>query len=115
MAAHEISKTEEEEEVPLNVGFEDNEDFFVFLFGQHILRLLLQSTSELVKFADSKSVDGTMKRDRLIFPQSPFIKALLALSAGSGDNLDAEASNDGDSTSEPKGPIDPEHLPPVNA
>lgn len=96
-------------------GLDSNEDFFVSLFAQNLFQVLLQATLELVKFANTKLNDGTMGRNRIIFPQGPFVKAWLALGTGSGEEFDAEVDGEDDITSEPKGPIDPEHLPPANA
>lgn len=95
--------------------FDGSEDFFVFLFTQHLLRSLLEATLELVNFADSKITDGTMKRGRAIFPQGLFIKACLGLSSGRNDMSDLANASDGDLSSEPKGAIDPEHLPSANS
>jgi hypothetical protein len=113
LAASETAPTEYPNGTQEN-GFEGNEAFFVFLFSQHLFRTLLQATLELVRFADGKIADKTMESGRLIFPQGPFIKAWLTLGAGSGEESGAKVDNDGDPSGEPKGPIDPEHLPPAN-
>lgn len=45
------------------------QEFFLVVYMGHLQEDLLNATFELVKFADSKVSDSTMKRNRLVFPR----------------------------------------------
>lgn len=102
---------------------EIRKEFFAVIFIGHLQDILLQATSDLVKFADSKVADGTMKNKRLIFPKLDTLKQWI-FSVGSRDGDDDERPVTGEETQtevKPRGrdPLkarfaDPEHLPPAN-
>ncbi|KAJ5771702.1 hypothetical protein N7520_002231 [Penicillium odoratum] len=94
------------------------QEFFMILYMGHLQDDLLKATLQLVRFADSKVADGTMKRDRLIFPKQKSIRQWLSLSAEPkekpSDSL--QSSVDPSNVHRPAftGFPDPEHLPPDN-
>ncbi|KAJ6023813.1 hypothetical protein N7540_004610 [Penicillium herquei] len=100
------------------------QEFFLILFMGHLQDDLLNATLQLVKFADSKIADGTMKRGRLIFPRQKSIREWLSLSTGPKDeNVKAQSDSRQSSRVDPgdihrpqafTGFPDPEHLPPEN-
>lgn len=45
------------------------QEFFLIVYMDHLQHDLLHATLDLIKFADIKVSDGTMKRSRLIFPK----------------------------------------------
>ena len=102
---------------------EIRKEFFAVIFIGHLQDILLQATSDLVKFADGKVADGTMKRKRLIIPKLDTLKQWF-FSTGSRDEDEDERPVTGEETQttvKPRGrdPLkarfaDPEHLPPVN-
>jgi hypothetical protein len=96
-------------------SFEGSEDFFVFLFTQHLLRSLLLAALGLVKFADSNLSDGTMEHNHAIFPQGLMVKAWLGLNSERSNESDPANAGGGDLPNEPDGAVDPEHLAPANA
>lgn len=57
------------------------QEFFLIVYMGHLQDNLLNATFELVKFADKKVADGTMKRNRLIFPKQRSIRDWLSLSS----------------------------------
>jgi hypothetical protein len=86
-----------------------------------LLYSVAKSVLELVRFAEARAEDGTMKRKRLVLPRSKtifkWLKNLLFTSKSSpAENFDKhpeefEIIRLGDSL---KGAKDPEHLPPKN-
>ncbi|KAJ5726894.1 hypothetical protein N7493_005921 [Penicillium malachiteum] len=100
------------------------QEFFLILFMGHLQDDLLNATLQLVKFADSKIADGTMKRERLIFPRQKSIREWLSLSTGPKDENVKPQSESRQSSRVDPGDIhqpqaftgfpDPEHLPPEN-
>lgn len=100
-------------------------EFFVLLFIGHLHDILLRATSDLVKFADGKVSDGTMKHRRLVFPKMEYLKQWL-FSGGPNEEEEERhsqpiAGEKTDSNIRVRGrdPLqarfaDPEHLPPVN-
>ncbi|EAS35900.3 uncharacterized protein CIMG_01254 [Coccidioides immitis RS] len=104
---------------------EIRKEFFVLLFIGHLQDILLQAVLDLVKFADSKVADGTMRRKRVIFPKSEYIKQwIFGGWPGEDEKVESEIPVVGEQTDyEPtihgRDPLesrfaDPEHLPPVN-
>ncbi|KAJ5652824.1 hypothetical protein N7507_010250 [Penicillium longicatenatum] len=97
------------------------QEFFLILFMGHLQDDLLNATLQLVKFADSKVADGTMKRSRLIFPKQKSIRQWFSLSA---DQKEIKSSDSRQSSRVDPSNIhhsqaftgfpDPEHLPPEN-
>lgn len=57
------------------------QEFFLIVYMGHLQDNLLNATFELIKFADRKVADGTMKRNRLIFPKQRSIRDWLSLSS----------------------------------
>ncbi|EEP76334.1 predicted protein [Uncinocarpus reesii 1704] len=103
---------------------EIRKEFFVILFIGHLQDILLQSIFDLVKFADSKVADGTMRHKRVIFPKSEYLKQWLLGGWPEEDDTATKIPVVGEQTDyEPsihgKDPLktrfaDPEHLPPAN-
>ncbi|KAJ5261147.1 hypothetical protein N7478_011742 [Penicillium angulare] len=99
------------------------QEFFLILFMGHLQDDLLSATLQLVKFADSKVADGTMKHNRFIFPQHKSIREWLSLSTGPKEGNESESDSRQSSHVDPSaihrsqaftGFPDPEHLPPTN-
>lgn len=99
------------------------QEFFLILYMGHLQDDLLNATLKLVKFADGKVADGTMKRSRLIFPKQGSIREWFSLRSErekEKENLQAsrQSSHVDPSnihrTSISTGFPDPEHLPPEN-
>lgn len=96
------------------------QEFFLILFMGHLQDDLLNASLQLIKFADSKVADGTMKRRRLIFPKQKSIRHWLSLSSQRDVKpSDSRQSSrvDPSSIHRPQaftGFPDPEHLPPEN-
>jgi hypothetical protein len=109
---------------PILAGDPDvRQEFFLILYMGHLQDDLLNATLQLVKFADGKVADGTMKRSRLIFPRQGSIRAWFSLCSEkekSKGNLSAsrQSSNADPSNIHRASPFtgfpDPEHLPPEN-
>lgn len=97
------------------------QEFFLILFMSHLQDDLLNATLQLVKFADSKVADGTMKRSRLVFPKQKSIRQWFSLSE---DQREAKPSDTRQSSRVDPSNIhrpqafpgfpDPEHLPAEN-
>ncbi|KAJ5979646.1 hypothetical protein N7481_006944 [Penicillium waksmanii] len=96
------------------------QEFFLILYMAHLQDDLLTATMKLVNFADSKVVDGTMVRGRLIFPRQKSIRDWLSLSHGKDSQSLQENRRssvdpaDIDRTERDTRFPDPEHLPPAN-
>ncbi|RAH69061.1 uncharacterized protein BO66DRAFT_325161 [Aspergillus aculeatinus CBS 121060] len=98
------------------------QEFFMILYMGHLQDNILKATLDLVKFADKKIDDGTMKRSRLIFPKQKTI--LQWLSPDSEQQEFGEGSGRRQSSHVNPSAIyeereaetfpDPEHLPPAN-
>lgn len=85
------------------------QEFFLILYMGHLQDDLLNATLQLVRFADGKVADGTMKRRRLIFPKQKSIRTWFSLNSTKDSNNQSEPA----SRQSPGFP-DPEHLPPEN-
>jgi hypothetical protein len=108
---------------PNIVGNPDvRQEFFLILYMGHLQDDILNATLQLVQFASSKIAEGTMKRNRVIFPKQKSIRAWFSLSA---DKKETETSSESRQSSsvEPSTLYqdqpstrfpDPEHLPPEN-
>lgn len=100
------------------------QEFFLILYMGHLQDDLLNATLKLVKFADSKVVDGTMKCSRLIFPRQRTIREWFSLRGSERDNEKESLSASRQSSNVDPSNIhrasrfagfpDPEHLPPEN-
>ncbi|CAG7995124.1 unnamed protein product [Penicillium salamii] len=101
---------------------EVRQEFFMILYMGHLQDDMLNATLQLVQFAHSKIIDGTMGRSRLIFPKQRSIRAWLSLNHNKKEH---EASSDSRQSSnvnpsaiyqdQPSARApDPEHLPPEN-
>ncbi|KAF3402071.1 hypothetical protein F1880_009843 [Penicillium rolfsii] len=97
------------------------QEFFLILYMSHLQDDMLNATLQLVKFADGKVADGTMKRSRLIFPRQGSIRNWFSLrSEKAKENLSAsrQSSHVNPSNIHHASPLtafpDPEHLPPEN-
>ncbi|PYH85653.1 hypothetical protein BO82DRAFT_302115 [Aspergillus uvarum CBS 121591] len=98
------------------------QEFFMILYMGHLQDNILKATLDLVKFADNKIDDGTMKRNRLIFPKQKTI--LQWLSPDSEQKESGEGSGRRQSSHVNPSAVyeereaetfpDPEHLPPAN-
>lgn len=94
------------------------QEFFLIVYMGHLQDDLLNATFELIKYANSKLADGTMKRSRLIFPKQKSIRHWLSLNAGKKEPDRRQSSHinqsstpqDHDSNKFPN----PETLPPTN-
>ncbi|EED24191.1 conserved hypothetical protein [Talaromyces stipitatus ATCC 10500] len=88
-------------------------EFFLVLYMGHMQDILLHTTHELIKFADSKVADGTMTSYRAVFPTDTSLKRWFSL-------VQEEPSEPSDSTpdenqgGEEVHPQDSEHMPPAN-
>lgn len=104
-------------------GLDIQQEFFLVLYVGHLQDILLNATFELVKFANSNVAQGTMKRNRLIFPNQNIVRGWFSLTSEqrqSGSNLARRQSSHVDPTSVDQDQElghfpDPKHLPPVNA
>ena len=79
---------------------------------EHLLESLLQAILSLVRFANLKVKDGTMKRERLIYPRDQLARKLFSLESSNIENeVDKEAAIAVRGSSKLLSrPIDPEHL-----
>jgi hypothetical protein len=99
------------------------QEFFLILYMSHLQDDMLNATLNLVKFADGKVADGTMKRSRLIFPRQGSIREWFSLRGEKEkmkENLSPsrQSSHVDPSNIHRASPLtgfpDPEHLPPEN-
>ncbi|OKL60136.1 hypothetical protein UA08_04566 [Talaromyces atroroseus] len=93
-------------------------EFFLILYMNHMQDLLLHATHEILKFADSKVADGTMKSYRPILPKHGSIKQLLSIlkpedGKSDVDQPSSSISDIGQGEERTHLP-DPERLPPAN-
>ena len=97
----------------------DQQQLYLILYMEHLLFSAGIATSSLVKFADSKITDGTMKKNRLILPGQRRIKKWIlelgredaTVDTATPDSMEAQSNHVymGSGFNKPK---DPEHLPP---
>ncbi|EAW13475.1 uncharacterized protein ACLA_055220 [Aspergillus clavatus NRRL 1] len=104
---------------PVASDSEVRHEFFLILYLDHLQDGLLKATLDLIKFADSKVADGTMKRNRLIFPKQKTVLEWLSLNADTKDDPVRRRSSDVDpgDIHEEHGHEhfpDPEHMAPSN-
>ncbi|KAJ6042014.1 uncharacterized protein N7446_013080 [Penicillium canescens] len=97
------------------------QEFFLTLYMGHLQDDMLNATLQLVQFANSKHTDGTMKRNRLIFPKQKSIRAWLSLGFDKKESETPSASRQSSNVdpssiqrNQPTRFPDPEHLPPEN-
>ncbi|KAL1960341.1 hypothetical protein VTO42DRAFT_8301 [Malbranchea cinnamomea] len=114
VSSDEGSNKDEEREI--------RKEFFAIIFIGHLQDVLLQSTLDLVKFAETKTADGTMKRKRLIVPKVESLKQwifiLFSRYADENDRPMSEEETDTGLETPGGDPLkarfaDPEHLPAV--
>lgn len=96
------------------------QEFFLILFMGHLQDNLLTATLDLIRFADDRIQDGTMKRSRLILPRLNTIRKWLSLNTDhdtksapdrrQSSHVDPAALGQTEANNFP----DPEHLPPAN-
>ncbi|OJZ84351.1 hypothetical protein ASPFODRAFT_138918 [Aspergillus luchuensis CBS 106.47] len=96
------------------------QEFFLILFMGHLQDNLLTATLDLIRFADDRIQDGTMKRSRLILPRLNTIRKWLSLNTNhdtksapdrrQSSHVDPAALGQTEANNFP----DPEHLPPAN-
>ncbi|KAL4890157.1 MFS transporter [Aspergillus ambiguus] len=96
------------------------QEFFIILYTGHLQENLLRATLDLVKFAEGKVADGTMKRGRLIFPKQKSIREWLSPNTEKKESTSVpdrrQSTRDGAVAEdiEPGNYPDPEHMPPAN-
>ncbi|GKZ29492.1 hypothetical protein AbraIFM66950_005192 [Aspergillus brasiliensis] len=97
------------------------QEFFLILFMGHLQDNLLTATLDLIRFADDRIQDGTMKRSRLILPRLNTIRKWLSFETEHDTKFaqDRRQSSHVDPSSafgqtEANNFPDPEHLPPAN-
>ncbi|TAQ84624.1 hypothetical protein B7494_g7055 [Chlorociboria aeruginascens] len=100
----------------------DQQQLYLILFIEHLLFSTGQAITELIRFADAKVEDGTMKKKRIILPGQRRLKKWIlsigredsSIDNGTPDSMEAGTNNVymGSGFS-PK--HDPEHLPPRTA
>jgi hypothetical protein len=102
---------------------QDRQQLYLVLYMEHLLYSTGMGIAQLVRFADSKIADGTMKKKRLIFPGIRRIKRWIGSIASEDstvDNNTPDSLEAGTNTVYREGAFknmkkDPEHLPPKNA
>lgn len=113
----EITEVSEEE-----LRERDQAQLYVLLYMERLMYASAQGMKDLVNFSDMQVADGTMSKNRLIFPSQRRLRKWF-LSIFDGDKSASEDSPDmietganivyvGDGYNRKK---DPEHLPPANA
>ncbi|KAE8381971.1 hypothetical protein BDV26DRAFT_300451 [Aspergillus bertholletiae] len=96
------------------------QEFFFILYMGHLQESLLNGVLDLIKFADSKIEDGTMKKRRPIFPMQGSVRRWLSLksekdeSSGSDTRRSSHVNPSVQAEDVPGQFPDPEHLPPAN-
>lgn len=99
----------------------DQQQLYLILFMEHLLYSTGKAITSLVRFADKKVEDGTMKKNRLIFPSNKRLKKWFfgkasdtSVDTASPDSLEA-GTNIIHLGSGFNNKRDPEHLPPATA
>lgn len=96
-------------------------EFFIILYMEHLQDTLLQSVHDLVKLANRKADDETVKNKRFIIPPWQYIKEWWAFDPidQERDTANQNSSEPGMDWSDPRDPLtqnpDPEHLPAVTS
>ncbi|KAL3483213.1 hypothetical protein BJX62DRAFT_249785 [Aspergillus germanicus] len=98
----------EDQTVPANSDI--SQELFLLLYMAQLQESLLTAAAQIIRFADSKTADGTMKRNRLIYPRIS-LREWLSISRKPDDNDQIPCTEDNELEKYP----DPEHLPPSNA
>ncbi|KAL3448398.1 hypothetical protein BJX65DRAFT_71530 [Aspergillus insuetus] len=93
--------------IPANADI--NQELFLILYMSQLQESLLTATADFIRFANSKIADGTMKRNKLIYPRIS-LREWLSISRKSDDNDQTPYAEDNELEKYP----DPEHLPPSN-
>lgn len=88
-------------------------EFFLILYMGHMQDVLIHTTHELIKFADSRVADGTLKSYRAILPQPHVLKKWFSLVQP--ENSKASESSPRECREPEKVHLpDSEHMPPEN-
>ncbi|KNG89874.1 hypothetical protein ANOM_001777 [Aspergillus nomiae NRRL 13137] len=94
------------------------QEFFLILYMGHLQESLLNGVLDLIKFADSKTTDGTMTKSRPIFPMQSSVREWLSLKSEKNESSRSDSRQSSQSNpapeDEPDRFPDPEHLPPAN-
>ena len=99
---------------------QNQQSLYLILYMEYLMMSIGRAILKMIKYADSKAADGSMKKNRLI---NPGLKRLIKLFLGIFQAKDAEnIMSDGNDTSNAiwvgdslNTRKDPEHLPPANA
>jgi hypothetical protein len=97
----------EEQRVPANADI--RQELFLILYMSQLQESLLTATADFMRFAHSKIADGTMKRNRLIYPKIALHKWLSISRKPDDKDLTPYTQNNAHEEYP-----DPEHLPPRN-
>ncbi|CEL02284.1 hypothetical protein ASPCAL03455 [Aspergillus calidoustus] len=97
----------EQQRVPANADI--RQELFLILYMSQLQESLLTATADFMRFAHSKIADGTMKRNRLIYPKISLHK-WLSISRKPDDKDQTPYTQNNAHEEYP----DPEHLPPRN-
>lgn len=96
-------------------------EFFIILYMEHLQDTLLQTVHDLVKLANRKAEDETVKHKRFIIPPWEHVKEWVRVDPleQERDSANQDTSEPGMGWSDPHDPLtqnpDPEHLPAVNS
>lgn len=101
---------------------QDQQQLYLILYMEHLLYSTGKAITALVRFADKKIEDGTMKKNRMIFPGKKTLKKWIlgtkagdaSIDTGSPDSMEAGTTNV-DLGAGFNAKKDPEHLPPQTA
>lgn len=88
-------------------------EFFLVLYMGHMQDILLHTTHELIKFADSKVADETLKSYRVILPGHASLKKWFSLLQSENNEVSESTPRECRETEEVHFP-DSEHRPPEN-
>ncbi|GAM41508.1 hypothetical protein TCE0_042r14680 [Talaromyces pinophilus] len=88
-------------------------EFFLVLYMGHMQDILLHTTHELIKFADSKVADKTLKSYRVILPGHAVLKEWFSLVQPQNNELSQSTPRECREAEEVHFP-DSEHMPPEN-
>ncbi|PCG90306.1 Hypothetical protein PENO1_099840 [Penicillium occitanis (nom. inval.)] len=88
-------------------------EFFLVLYMGHMQDILLHTTHELIKFADSKVADKTLKSYRVILPGHAVLKEWFSLVQPQNNELSQSTPRECREAEEIHFP-DSEHMPPEN-
>jgi hypothetical protein len=103
-------------------GRREQQQLSLVLYMEHLFYSVAAAILDLVKYADGKVEDGTLKRKRFIYPDNrklkKWIHSIFKTEDGTVDLNNPDSSETGSHSIYEGNPIrkhDPEHLPPKNA